>query len=56
MFLTEIASIKYRGIYGTSNQFGVVIGMLVAWVVGLPELYINDFGALNAFTFILGKC
>lgn len=59
MFLTEIAPMKYRGIFGTSNQFGVVNGMLLAWVVGLPELGIGgtidpNCSAFNSFTFVLG--
>ena len=56
LFLTEISPLRYRGIFGTLNQFGVVIGMLVAWVVGLPELGIGNIGssALNSYTFVLG--
>ena len=56
MFLTEISPIQYRGIFGTSNQFGVVTGMLVAWIVGLPELGIGGVGtsALNTFSLVLG--
>ena len=41
MMLTEISPIHLRGIFGTCNQFGVVVGMLVAWVVGMPELAID---------------
>lgn len=55
MFLTEISPLKFRGIFGTCHQFGVVIGMLVAWVVGLPELGIgNSGGAFNSYSFVLG--
>jgi len=54
MFLTEIAPLKFRGIFGTCHQFGVVTGMLVAWVVGLPELGISTDGAVNAYSLVLG--
>ena len=33
MMLTEISPIQLRGIFGTCNQFGVVVGMLIAWIV-----------------------
>ena len=59
MFLTEIAPLKYRGIFGTSNQFGVVNGMLLAWIIGLPELGIGgdaepNCNPFNSYTFVLG--
>ena len=50
--LTEISPIHLRGIFGTCNQFGVVVGMLIAWVVGMPELAID--GKLNSSAFVLG--
>lgn len=42
----------FRGIFGTCNQFGVVLGMLLAWVVGLPQLAIES--DLNSQAFVLG--
>jgi MFS family permease len=54
MFLTEISPIQYRGIFGTSNQFGVVLSILIAWIISLPELYITAEGAFNQYTLILG--
>ena len=53
MMLTEISPIAYRGIFGTCNQFGVVIGMLLAWVIGLPQLAISS-SSLNSNAFVLG--
>jgi len=52
MMLTEISPINLRGIFGTCNQFGVVVGMLIAWIVGMPELAIS--GKLNSSAFVLG--
>ena len=52
MMLTEISPIQLRGIFGTCNQFGVVVGMLIAWIVGMPELAID--GKLNSSAFVLG--
>lgn len=52
MMLTEISPIHLRGIFGTCNQFGVVVGMLIAWIVGMPELAIE--GELNSSAFVLG--
>ena len=53
MMLTEISPLVYRGIFGTCNQFGVVIGMLLAWVIGLPQLAISS-ESLNPNAFVLG--
>ena len=53
MMLTEISPVVYRGIFGTCNQFGVVIGMLLAWVVGLPQLAISS-SSLDPNAFVLG--
>lgn len=36
VYIGEIATIRYRGAMGACNQFGIVIGILLASVVGLP--------------------
>lgn len=53
MMLTEISPLVYRGIFGTCNQFGVVIGMLLAWIIGLPQLAISS-ESLDPNAFVLG--
>ncbi|XP_009862019.2 solute carrier family 2, facilitated glucose transporter member 1-like isoform X2 [Ciona intestinalis] len=45
MYLTEIAPVKYRGVFGTLGQFGVVTSMLLSqvlglrWLLGTPTLW-----------------
>ncbi|KAG2206626.1 hypothetical protein INT46_009862 [Mucor plumbeus] len=36
VYIGEISTIRYRGAMGACNQFGIVIGILLASVVGLP--------------------
>uniref|UniRef100_H2Y400 Major facilitator superfamily (MFS) profile domain-containing protein n=1 Tax=Ciona savignyi TaxID=51511 RepID=H2Y400_CIOSA len=38
MYLTEIAPVKYRGVFGTLGQLGVVTSMLLSQVLGLRWL------------------
>ena len=33
MYLTEIAPVHYRGVFGTLGQFGVVTSMLLSQVI-----------------------
>lgn len=42
MFLTEISPTHLRGAVGTLNQFGVVFGMLIAYILGLHQV-VNEF-------------
>jgi MFS family permease len=39
-YVGEISTIKARGTMGTCNQFAIVIGILLASVVGLPLAYV----------------
>ena len=38
MFLSEISPTHLRGAIGTLNQFGVVFGMLIAYILGLHQV------------------
>jgi SP family facilitated glucose transporter-like MFS transporter 1 len=38
LYLSECASKNLRGLAGSMNQFSLVIGILVANVIGLPQL------------------
>ena len=42
MFLSEISPTHLRGAVGTLNQFGIVVGMLVANVLGLHQVYYKN--------------
>lgn len=44
MYLTEIAPVKYRGIFGTLGQLGVVSTILISEVFGLKELLGTERG------------
>lgn len=39
-YVGEISTVKGRGMMGTCNQFAIVIGILLASVVGLPLAYV----------------
>ncbi|KAI8075365.1 major facilitator superfamily domain-containing protein [Gilbertella persicaria] len=39
-YVGEISTVKARGMMGTCNQFAVVIGILLASVIGLPLAYV----------------
>ena len=40
MYLSEISPTRLRGAFGTLNQFGVVFGMLVAYILGLHQVLV----------------
>lgn len=44
VYLSEIAPIRIRGALGVLNQFGIVTGMLVGYILGLKEVLGTDTG------------
>ncbi|XP_020913744.1 solute carrier family 2, facilitated glucose transporter member 1 [Exaiptasia diaphana] len=50
MYLSEIAPVNLRGSLGTLNQFGVVTGLLLGFVVGLKQL----LGSGEGWPYLLG--
>nr|XP_047126764.1 solute carrier family 2, facilitated glucose transporter member 3 isoform X1 [Hydra vulgaris] len=44
MYLSEIAPVNLRGSLGTINQFGIVSGLLLANILGLPQLLGTEKG------------
>nr|CAB3266206.1 solute carrier family 2, facilitated glucose transporter member 1-like [Phallusia mammillata] len=42
LYLTEIAPIEYRGMFGTLNQMGVVTALLLSQILGLPQVLGNS--------------
>jgi MFS family permease len=50
MYLTEIPPKNYRGISGVFNQLSIVIGLLVANIFGLPQL----FGTEKLWPYLVG--
>lgn len=43
VYLSEIAPIRIRGALGVLNQFGIVTGMLVGYILGLKEVCYSSF-------------
>ena len=41
LYLSEIAPINMRGSLGTLNQFGIVTGMLVGYLLGLKQVLLS---------------
>ena len=39
VYLSEIAPIRIRGALGVLNQFGIVLGMLVGYILGLKQVH-----------------
>lgn len=44
VYLSEIAPIRIRGALGVLNQFGIVLGMLVGYILGLKQVLGTDEG------------
>ncbi|XP_028393811.1 solute carrier family 2, facilitated glucose transporter member 1-like [Dendronephthya gigantea] len=44
IFLSEISPTHLRGAIGTLNQFGIVFGMLIAYILGLHQILGNSTG------------
>ncbi|KAK3730112.1 hypothetical protein QZH41_013755, partial [Actinostola sp. cb2023] len=50
MYLSEIAPVNLRGSLGTLNQFGIVTGLLLGFIVGLKQI----LGSGQGWPYILG--
>lgn len=50
LYLSELPPQNYRGLVGTLNQFGIVFGILVTNVLGLP----NILGSVNLWPVLVG--
>ena len=48
MYLTEIAPVKYRGVFGTLGQFGVVTSILLSQV---SKCLLKNFRAVDSGLF-----
>jgi len=51
VYLNEIAPVNYKGLFGNLNQFSLVIGNLVVWVVGLTQVT----GSLDCHAPLIGN-